>query len=93
MFAVTDFSDMIKYFKHMFGIGSEFTNNGFFYNISNYGFVLLISIVVAMPVYPLIKKKVKGLRIAKGLVMIILFIVTMSFLVRNTYNPFLYFRF
>lgn len=93
MFAVTDFSEMVKYFKHMLGINAEFTNSYFFYNLTNYGLILMVGIVLSTPIYPLLKKHVKGLRILKGLILVVLFIVTMSFLVRNTYNPFLYFRF
>ncbi|HAV90891.1 MAG TPA: transcriptional regulator [Eubacterium sp.] len=93
LFAVEDFDKMITYFKHMFNPAYGLTDNFFKYNIRNYMTVIIIGMILSTPIYRLFRDKVKGLRIVKGLVFITLFIVTISFMVRNTYNPFLYFRF
>ena len=93
LFAVEDFSDMVLYLKHMFNPAYGFINDAFMYNLNNYMFILLVGIVLSTPVYQLFRNKVKSLRIIKGLAFAGLFIITISFMVRNTYNPFLYFRF
>ena len=57
--------------------------------------------ILAFPVYPWAKKKLEaagnGPKTAAGLVTaagyIMLFLLTTAFLVNDTYNPFLYFRF
>lgn len=93
LFAVEDFSDMVLYLKHMFNPAYGFINDAFMYNLNNYMFILLVGIVLSTPVYQLFRNKVKSFRIIKGLAFAGLFIITISFMVRNTYNPFLYFRF
>jgi alginate O-acetyltransferase complex protein AlgI len=77
----------------MFNPAYGFINDAFMYNLNNYMFILLVGIVLSTPVYQLFRNKVKSFRIIKGLAFAGLFIITISFMVRNTYNPFLYFRF
>ncbi len=103
MFAIDDFDEMIMYFKTMFtGNGYGLVDDFFVYNLKNYGFVLVLAAVFSTPVYRMACEKVHNLQknkykniicIFASIAFVALFIVTMSFLVRNTYNPFLYFRF
>ncbi len=100
MFAATDFPSMSNYFSHMFGIsGNAIVNEAFIYNLRNYGFIIIIGGIAATPIYPKICKSINGsqwkdfLYIIGMIIFLMLFAMTISFLVNNTYNPFLYFRF
>ena len=69
--------------------------------LSNYGVVLLTAVILAFPVYPWGKEKLNRmgntgktvLRTAALAGYVLLFLLTTAFLVNDTYNPFLYFRF
>jgi hypothetical protein len=73
----------------------------FGYYLQNFGVILLASVLTAMPIYKWLTGKIAGLRgFAKTAVNVVacvagiaLFTVTVSCLVADTYNPFLYFRF
>lgn len=100
MFAVEDFNEMGQYFVTLFtGSGNGLTDNGFLYNIRCYGLIILIAMVLSTPVYRILKEKIAACRLKNviyvlgSVVFVLLFLITVSFLVRNTYNPFLYFRF
>ncbi len=100
MFAVEDFNEMGQYFVTLFtGSGNGLADDGFLYNIKSYGLIILIAMVLSTPVYRILKEKIAVCRLKNviyvlgSVVFVLLFLVTVSFLVRNTYNPFLYFRF
>lgn len=100
IFAVEDSGSIIKYFSAMFGLnGQGFITEVFLYNIRNYGVIIGIGVILSTPIYKVLEAKVATLRY-KNIIygcaaagFIGLFIVTVSNLVMNTYNPFLYFRF
>ena len=81
--------------------GNAWWGEEFLWYLTNYGVVLLAAVILAFPVYPWAKKKLEaagnGPKTAAGLVTaagyIMLFLLTTAFLVNDTYNPFLYFRF
>ena len=81
--------------------GNSWWGEEFLWYLTNYGVVLLAAVILAFPVYPWAKKKLEaagnGPKTAAGLVTaagyIMLFLLTTAFLVNDTYNPFLYFRF
>ncbi len=89
IFSITDINNLILYLSKMF----DFTNildNNFIYYISNYGIIILVGIILSLKINI---KENKLLNIVKPFVFIILFIITVSFIVSDSYNPFLYFRF
>lgn len=91
VFAFTDISLIKDYILTMFGINSEsFIDNSFIFYLLNNLFVLIVCFVLQIPIK---LKENKFLNFIKVLLYIILFILTISFLVRDSYNPFLYFRF
>ncbi len=71
------------------------------YYLQNFGFVLIVSCVVSMPVFPALKKKLSDAkpvtrRVLGGCwiaAMCVMLAVAISYMVADTYNPFLYFRF
>ncbi len=100
IFAFDDMSNLERFTKIMFGFGNvPFINSNFVYYFENYFIILLISALFSTPIYSKIKDNLKKIRFPKTLFVIVLvtyvllFIVTISYLVNDTYNPFLYFRF
>ena len=99
IFAFEDMSMLSNYAKIMFGLNGEFINSTFLYYFSNYFIILLIATIFSMPVYEKIERILKNkkyVEIKFTLTLIIyvaLLIITTAYLVSDTYNPFLYFRF
>lgn len=96
IFAFEDMSLFTNYFKSLIGINNKFIDNNFMFYLTNYGFVIIIGIVFSTPIYKEIKEKINKnnwLKIILYLIYLLLFIITISFIVSDTYNPFLYFRF
>ena len=91
IFAFDDFNIVLLYLSKMF-TNNIFIDNSFLFFVKNYFVFYLFGILFCTPII----KKVKNSRIISVLIIIIyifLFIITISFLVSDSYNPFLYFRF
>ena len=90
---------LISFSKRLIGINTAFIASDFFFFIKNYFIIILLGIIFSTPISKILKEKInstkyKGIYCTLGFIgSIILFIVTISFLVSDTYNPFLYFRF
>ncbi|BBF44989.1 probable poly(beta-D-mannuronate) O-acetylase [Lachnospiraceae bacterium KM106-2] len=106
IFAFDNMSQVRSYLSAMFGVmGSGFCNQESFYLLSSYG-ILFIILILASTDFPkrfmfwLQKKyyertaavKVCG-AIVENVYLITIFILAVAFLVDDSYNPFLYFRF
>ena len=101
VFAIEDFGRLSAYLGAMFGINAApAAGNALFY-LQNYGFVLAASAIVSLPVFPALKSRFEGLKAGTrkvlgtvyACVVGLLFVVAASYMVADTYNPFLYFRF
>ena len=87
--------------KYLFGFikaltSNKFIDSAFLYYFKNYFLILVIATLFSLPVYPKVKEKMNNSIFTSLLsisIYVILFIVTLSYLVSDTYNPFLYFRF
>ena len=100
IFAFDDMTILKEYASMMFGVGGvSFINNHALYYLKNYLIMFILAIIFSMPVYKLAKEKLskvkntKSVFIASLIIYTVLFIVVASYLVNDTYNPFLYFRF
>ena len=96
IFAFDDINLLTNFTNNLLGINSSFVDKNFMFYLTNYGFIVLMGIIFSIPIYPIIKEKLKKSKIGNiilTIIYIILFIITISFLVSDTYNPFLYFRF
>jgi len=92
IFSIEDINKLIDYLKIMFSIGnSKFIDTNFLYFGRNYLLLFIISVILSIPIK--IKKNNKFFKIIKLFVFVILFIVTISCIISDNYNPFLYFRF
>ncbi len=101
VFAIEDFSKLIPYLGSMFSTKGGLCGKEILFYLQNYGFVFIVSIVVSMPVFPALEKKISGFGcgarktfgIIYAVIFALLFVVAVSYMVSDTYNPFLYFRF
>ncbi len=89
IFAITDMRSLIIYFQRLFSFESGVD---FIYYIRNYIVVLFIGILFSTPVFTKLYEKYKNK--AVGVICsVLLFVMSVAYLVDATYNPFLYFRF
>ena len=102
IFTFDDLHEMGLYFPKLIGLpGNALIGQELLWYAGNYLPFLLAAIVLAFPVYPWVRKKLANANVYRrnlaamcgALAMIALFLVAVASLVRDTYNPFLYFRF
>ena len=101
IFNSEDMGIAIKNIGGLFGINvATFSNKYTLYCLKNYAVTLIIAIIGATPLMKNMIDKLKENTVCKNIINIlepifvvaIIFIVT-AYLVDNSYNPFLYFRF
>lgn len=95
IFAIEDLGLMLKWLQTMFAGGVWIDHQAIFY-LKNYASCLLIGIAASFPWWRGLLEKVKNskvLQVGQAVLWICLFGMCLAFLVSDTYNPFLYFRF
>lgn len=98
LFRSDNISSAWSFLKAMFGFGSLplYDSDTVFY-LSNYKFFLILGIVCCFPILRAIKNKLKSgktvLAVAAGIVLIALFLISITYTIKGTYNPFIYFNF
>ncbi len=102
IFVFDDMAQLGNYIQLMVKTADHFwVGNEFFYYLKSNGVLLGIALLLSMPVYPWLKGNLSKLKkpvarlVPKVSVMVylLLFLLTIAYLVGDTYNPFLYFRF
>lgn len=97
VFRAEHFSTAVLYLKNMCGIGSKsFIDEGFFYQLKNFGFIILLGIIFSTPLFPYLKDKYENNVLYKCITtsaLLIGFIASTSYIYMGSYNPFLYFMF
>ena len=102
IFAITDFGELGRYIALLFSFATNtLADTRFLWYLGNYGVVLVAACVLMCPVYPWLCRKASTLSRGKscvlsafaGIGMLLLFILSTAYMVSDTYNPFLYFRF
>lgn len=100
IFAFEDINSLHNYMKIMFGIGNvKFINSIFLYYFKNYFLIILLGIIFSTPVYFKLKEYICRMKnsylafLISLFTYVLLFIITISYLISDSYNPFLYFRF
>ena len=94
IFAFDDSKYLFEFIKAL--TSNKFVDSAFLYYFKNYFLIIVIATLFSLPVYPKVKEKVNNSIFTSLLsisIYVILFIITLSYLVSDTYNPFLYFRF
>ena len=85
-----------QYIKVMFGIlENKIYDNQTILYIKEYGIYVILGILCSMPIINRIEKfkNQKIYKITKIFIIILLFYLSMSYIVKGTYNPFIYFNF
>ena len=90
IFDISDFKDILDYLNAMFNINNNFIDYTFIYYLVPNITLLIISIISSTPIIKTILDKNIYIRFV---VIILGFILCVSFLVDSSFNPFLYFRF
>jgi len=96
IFAVDSVGMFTNYLGNMFNIFKyPFIDTTFIFYFKNYFVILCAGILLSTPIYQNIKNKLKGkMWFSISLILyIVFFIITVAYLVGDSYNPFLYFRF
>lgn len=102
IFAITDMRELGQYVRCLFSFTSNSIVDGrFLWYLRNYAPVIGLACIVSMPVYPWISEKLSGLSgkrgrvvsVVAGVGVAVLFLLSTAYMVSDTYNPFLYFRF
>ena len=90
LFDITSLSDVFKYYKAMFNFNNVLFDKTFLYYLIPNISLLIIGILGSTPIFKNIFSKYT---ILKFITLILGLIISTSFLVDSTFNPFLYFRF
>ncbi|MBO5657463.1 MAG: MBOAT family protein, partial [Agathobacter sp.] len=101
IFAITDMGQLVDYLKTMFGGGAPLWDGKFLYYIRTNGILLILLVICSLDYKTWLKNHPKvqavvnsrGVEVARIAIMLVLMVVSFSFLVGDSYNPFLYFRF
>jgi alginate O-acetyltransferase complex protein AlgI len=104
-FRADSFSYSFSYIKVMFGLSTNQWFDGSDYiRLHDNWIILLLAVILSLPVFPFIKKKMETIRMESGFIALsselaltgyyfLLLLVVTILLVNSTYNPFIYFRF
>lgn len=101
IFAQTDLKQLLSYVKTMFGQTGKGIDGDFLYYLSSNAVLLVILVLCCIDYRPLWEKLVFAKKLSKTaiadviktFVMVVLLLLSFAFLVGDSYNPFLYFRF
>ena len=101
IFRAVDITAAFKYFKSLFGIGVSAVDDTFRYYAGNYAVLLAASALFSVPIAPKLREKIFTLPKAPAtacnvlytIAVMTMFVVAFSFIVKGSYNPFIYFNF
>ena len=101
IFNQTSLNQLGEYLKNMFGFGGlSFTNLETNFYFKNYLTILIVSAILSTPILKIALSKIKNntkyqkyVDIIEMVACFALLIVCTSYIINQTYNPFLYFRF
>ncbi|MBQ3432475.1 MAG: MBOAT family protein [Clostridia bacterium] len=94
-FSAPTLSEAMQYLRTMFGGGIGFADAQAKYLLSGNIIVILIGIVAATPLYKRVIRSLRPQTVSRLKIAVfpILFLLCLVFMISETYNPFLYFRF
>jgi alginate O-acetyltransferase complex protein AlgI len=101
IFSQTKPAELLRYLKAMAGIGVQTVNSDFFYYVSCNAVLFFVLVICSLDWTGMLKKAEGSLEkisaalceTGKIVVLLLLFGLSLAFLVGDSYNPFLYFRF
>ena len=90
LFAVTDLEQLRILFTRLFNMTGGID---WIYYVRNYGITIIIAAIFSTPIIEIIYNKIVKSKVLNTVILMIIFFVSVAYLVDATYNPFLYFRF
>ncbi len=95
LFRSDNISIALNYIKTMFTFTPPYAFSDFMWYIGNFLVFLIAGIIFSFPIVPALRKfdNKKWYPAFKTVSLILLFTLTLSFMFRSTYNPFIYFNF
>lgn len=98
LFRAESIGAAIDYLKTMFGIGAvKLADTTTVFYLSNYKFYFIAGILCCFPIIPFVKKKIDTskpiIKIAAGIALLTVFLLSLTFIIKGSYNPFIYFNF
>lgn len=87
-----------SYIKTMFGIGSlPLVGEDTLFYLSNYSFFLVLGVIFCFPILRILKKRINVNRpiytVIFGMILTVMFVISLTYTINGTYNPFIYFNF
>ncbi len=96
LFRAESLTDAISYMGTMFG-GGELINDSTIYYALNYIVYFVFAILISTPIFKKISEKVNGnnpvIAVITAIGLFVLLIISVSYIVKGAYNPFIYFNF
>lgn len=94
LFRAVDLASAVNYFKCMFGLaGNSLIDTAAVFNFEEYVVIIMVSVICSTPFFKNLKKGREGEKIITFVVQFVLFLISVSYLVMNAHNPFIYFNF
>lgn len=98
IFRAKDITSAWSYLKDMFGFGSlPFYDDTTLFYLSNYKFFFIFGAICCFPIIRALKKKINTDKpvytVVWGILLIALFLISVTYTIKGTYNPFIYFNF
>ncbi len=102
VFRAVSLGEAATYYRALFGIGVPGVSGDFFLYLREYAPILVPALVCAVPTAAWVRKKLSGWRAglllplwdtASTLGLLSVFVLSVAFIVKGTYNPFIYFNF
>lgn len=98
LFRSDSIADALSYIKTMFFMsGAQLFDEKAIFYLDNYKFYLAAGLLASFPIMPKIKEKIKISKTVyetvASLALLITFIISLTFTIKGSYNPFIYFNF
>lgn len=96
IFRSTDLTAAVQYIGHMFGYGNKFLDTDAILYLKNNIVYFIFAVLCAIPTFSYLEKKFSNNKVycfIYPVIMIMLFVVSISFIVKGAHNPFIYFNF
>ncbi|MGI5892419.1 MAG: MBOAT family O-acyltransferase [Bacillota bacterium] len=97
LFRAADLSQAVSYIQTMLGLSGNIPIDKYtLFYLKEYGIFYIIGALASLPIIPAIRKKITNIRILNiplTVILLSLFIFSVSFIIKGNYNPFIYFKF
>lgn len=96
LFRAENLSQAVLYWANMFGSSGTFLDNYFYYSLKEYIYYFIAATIFCLPIGKVLlmySKKNIILKIFVGILLVGIFLVSVVYMVKGTYNPFIYFNF